>query len=121
VNQVPVANYMAARGDFVVTNDEGFRAELHPEKRVYLVQQNPMTEAAIDAGFTRDLFVALGEEIGSDGSWAIRMYYKPYIRWIWLGAIIMSIGGLLAATDKRYRLMARREIEATAGLARSHA
>jgi cytochrome c-type biogenesis protein CcmF len=120
VRELPVANYIAARGDFVVTDETGFRAELHPEKRVYLVQQNPMTEAAIHPGLTRDLFVALGEEIDSDGSWAIRMYYKPYIRWIWLGAIIMSIGGLLAATDRRYRLMARREIDA-AGLVGSRA
>ena len=58
------------------------------------------------------LFVALGEQVGKDGSWAIRLYYKPFIRWIWLGAILMSIGGLLAGTDKRYRQMARRELEA---------
>jgi cytochrome c-type biogenesis protein CcmF len=107
-----IANYQAARGDFVVTSDSGYRANLHPEKRVYLVQRNPMTEAAIDAGFTRDLFVALGEEIGDDGAWAVRIYYKPFIRWIWLGAIIMSIGGLLAGTDRRYRILARREVEA---------
>jgi cytochrome c-type biogenesis protein CcmF len=112
-----IANYQAARGDFVVTTESGYRAVMHPEKRIYLVQKNPMTEAAIDAGFTRDLFVALGEEIGDDGAWAVRIYYKPFIRWIWLGAIIMSIGGLLAGTDKRYRILARREVEArgTAG------
>ncbi len=112
VRMVDVLNYQAARGDFYVTNDEGFKAELTPEKRIYRVQQNPMTEAAIDAGFTRDLFIALGEQVGDDDSWAIRIYYKPFIRWIWLGAIIMSIGGLLAATDKRYRQMARRELDA---------
>jgi len=112
VRHIDGPNYRAARGDFYVTNEEGFKVEMTPEKRIYLVQQNPMTEAAIDAGFTRDLFIALGEEIGEDNSWAIRMYYKPYIRWIWLGAIIMSIGGLLSATDKRYRQMARREMEA---------
>ena len=110
VRMVDVANYQAARGDFVITNAEGYRAELTPEKRVYRVQQNPMTEAAIDAGFTRDLFVALGEEVGKDGSWAVRLYYKPFIRWIWLGALIMAFGGLLAATDKRYRQLARREM-----------
>jgi cytochrome c-type biogenesis protein CcmF len=111
VRMTDVLNYQAARGDFLVTGPNGFQTTLHPEKRVYRVQQNPMTEAAIDAGFTRDLFVALGEEVGRDGAWAIRIYYKPFIRWIWLGAIIMSIGGLLAGIDRRYRVMARREIE----------
>lgn len=112
VHMKDVANYQAARGDFFVTNEDGFKTTLRPEKRVYRVQQNPMTEAAIDPGFTRDLFVALGEQVGTDGAWAIRIYYKPFIRWIWLGAILMSIGGLLAGTDKRYRIMARREIDA---------
>lgn len=112
VRMTDVENYQAAQGDFIVTNEDGFKASLTPEKRVYRVQQNPMTEAAIDAGFTRDLFIALGEEVGADGSWAIRIYYKPFIRWIWLGALIMSLGGLLVGTDKRYRQMAKREMEA---------
>jgi len=121
VRMTRVENYDAARGDFLVTNDDGFRAEMRPEKRVYLVQKMPMTEAAIDAGITRDLFIALGEEVGNDGSWALRIYYKPFIRWIWIGALIMSFGGLLAATDKRYRLMARREIDAANNVAGSPA
>ena len=121
VRMTRVENYDAARGDFLVTNDSGFRAEMRPEKRVYLVQKMPMTEAAIDAGLTRDLFIALGEEVGNDGSWALRIYYKPFIRWIWLGALIMSFGGLLAATDKRYRQMARREIDAADNVAGSAA
>ena len=66
-----------------------------------------MTEAAIDAGFTRDLFIALGEPLGDDGAWAVRIYYKPFIRWIWLGAIIMALGGIFAASDRRYRRLAR--------------
>ena len=115
VRTLDVQNYTAARGQFLVTNEDGFRAELFPEKRIYRVQQSPMTEAAIDDGFTRDLFVALGEQVGTDDSWAIRMYYKPYIRWIWLGALIMAFGGLLAGTDKRYRLLARREMQSPAG------
>ena len=69
-----------------------------------------MTEAGIDAGLTRDLFVALGEPLGGEGAWALRIYHKPFIRWIWLGALIMAFGGLLAATDKRYRQLARREM-----------
>jgi len=121
VRMTRVENYDAARGDFLVTNESGFRAEMRPEKRVYLVQKMPMTEAAIDAGLTRDLFIALGEEVGNDGSWALRIYYKPFIRWIWLGALIMSFGGLLAATDKRYRQMARREIDAADNVAGSAA
>jgi len=66
-----------------------------------------MTEAAIDAGLTRDLFIALGEQVDAQGGWSVRLYVKPYIRWIWLGAVIMAIGGLLAATDRRYRLAVR--------------
>ena len=62
-----------------------------------------MTEAAIDAGLTRDLFIAMGEPLDSSGAWAVRIYYKPFIRWIWLGAIIMALGGLCAAFDRRYR------------------
>lgn len=61
-----------------------------------------MTEAAVDAGFTRDLYVALGEPL-DDGSWAVRLYYKPLIRWIWFGPALMALGGLLAASDRRYR------------------
>ncbi len=67
-----------------------------------------MTEAAIDAGLTRDLFVALGEPLGDSGAWSVRIYHKPYIRWIWLGALIMALGGILAASDRRYRMLARR-------------
>jgi len=98
-----VDNYVATRGKFDVTSDDGsFKVELLPEKRVYSVNKSPMTEAAIDAGFTRDLFIAMGEPLDDSGAWAIRIYYKPFVRWIWLGAIIMSIGGLFAATDRRY-------------------
>jgi cytochrome c-type biogenesis protein CcmF len=72
-----------------------------------------MTEAAIDAGFTRDLFIALGEPLDDKGSWAIRIYYKPFIRWIWLGAIIMALGGLFAASDRRYRQESKAAAKAT--------
>ena len=67
----------------------------------------PMTEASIDAGLRRDLYVALGEPLDDGASWAVRLYVKPYIRWIWLGALIMVFGGLLSATDKRYRRLSR--------------
>jgi cytochrome c-type biogenesis protein CcmF len=121
VRTTRVDNYQAARGDFVVTDNNGFKAEMKPEKRIYLVQKNPMTEAAIDAALSRDLFIALGEEIDTDGSWAIRIYYKPFIRFIWLGGIIMALGGLLAGTDKRYRLMAKRDLKISSQTAGSAA
>ena len=63
----------------------------------------PMTEAGIDAGFTRDIYISLGEPL-DDGAWSIRLYHKPFVRWIWLGAILMAIGGLLAIIDRRYRI-----------------
>jgi cytochrome c-type biogenesis protein CcmF len=108
VKKEDINNYVSTRGHFTVTSQaDDFRAELLPEKRIYRVQQSPMTEAAIDAGFTRDLFIALGEPLDDKGSWAIRIYYKPFIRWIWLGAIIMALGGLFAASDRRYRQESR--------------
>ena len=108
VRDFNVANYVATRGGFSVRSESGnFKVDLFPEKRTYLVQTMPMTEAAIDAGFTRDLFIALGEPLDDKGAWAVRIYYKPFVRWIWLGAIIMSIGGLFAASDRRYRRLAR--------------
>ncbi len=115
VRSFDVANYTAMRGGFGVRAADGdYRVDLFPEKRTYRVQQSPMTEAAIDAGFTRDLFIAIGEPLGDDGAWAVRIYYKPFIRWIWLGAIIMALGGLFAAADRRYRRLARNEMRAAA-------
>ena len=99
-------NYTADTGKITVLEKQQTVASLSPEKRVYLVQQMPMTEASIDAGVTRDLYVALGEPLEDGKSWAVRLYYKPYIRWIWFGGLIMVIGGLLSATDKRYRKIA---------------
>ncbi len=108
VRRYNVNNYVATRGGFTVRSESGnYRVDLFPEKRTYRVQQSPMTEAAIDAGLTRDLFIALGEPLDDQGAWAVRIYYKPFIRWIWLGAIIMAIGGLFAASDRRYRRLAR--------------
>ncbi len=106
-------NYQGDRGEVVVARDGKEIAVLHPEKRNYKTGM-PMTEAGIDAGLTRDLFVALGEPLGKEGAWSVRLYHKPYIRWIWLGALIMGFGGLLSASDKRYRLLARRAKRAAA-------
>ena len=117
VRDFDVQNYRATRGGFTVrAEDSDYQIELFPEKRIYRVQQSPMTEAAIDAGLTRDLFIALGEPLGADGAWAVRIYYKPFIRWIWLGAIIMSIGGLFAACDRRYRRLTRNNTSESAAM-----
>ena len=96
-------NYRATRGTVHVSRDGEPVAVLHPEKRTYISQAEPMTEAAIDPGFTHDLYVALGEPVGTDGAWTMRVQYKPLVRWIWLGPLMMAIGGLLAAADRRYR------------------
>ena len=88
-----------------VSHDGKRIAELKPQKRVYRVQKMPMTEAAIEAGLFRDLFVAIGEPLGDSGAWSMRIYYKAFIRWIWLGAVLMALGGLVSAFDRRYRVM----------------
>lgn len=106
-------NYVTDRGTIRVLNDGVEVAMLHPEKRVYHAQRATMTEAGIKAGFTRDLFVALGEHL-ADGGWAVRVQIKPFVRWIWIGALFMALGGLLAATDRRYR--ARAAASAAGGL-----
>jgi cytochrome c-type biogenesis protein CcmF len=95
-------NYVGAQGLMEVSRNGEKIAEMLPEKRVYRVQQNPMTEAAIDPGLTRDLYVSLGEEVDG-GAWIVRVYVKPFIDWIWGGCVLMALGGLLAITDRRYR------------------
>ena len=117
VQQLNGPNYFASSGRVTVTRDGELIKVMEPQKRIYLVQRQPMTEAAIDAGLFRDLFVALGEQLDTAGGWSVRLYVKPYIRWIWLGALIMSLGGLLAATDRRYLLAARQSAKLPAGSA----
>ncbi len=95
-------NYVSDEGHFTLQIDGRAYTELLPQKRFYNVAKQTMTEAAIDPGLFRDIYLALGERL-EDGSWAVRIQVKPFVRWIWLGAIFMGIGGLLAATDKRYR------------------
>ena len=107
VREVPGPNYRAAEGTIDVT--EGGRAvvTLHPQKRVYTATQSTLTEAAIDPGLRRDLYLSLGEPVmngrQATGAWIVRVYYKPFVDWIWGGCLIMAIGGFLAATDRRYR------------------
>ncbi len=100
-------NYQGARGTIEIFKDGELVTTVYPEKRNYTTGM-PMTEAGIDAGLTRDLFVALGEPLGDSGAWALRLYHKPFIRWIWLGGIFMALGGLLAASDQRYFRLARK-------------
>jgi cytochrome c-type biogenesis protein CcmF len=107
-------NYQAEQGYLTVSYHDQVVAELAPQKRVYRVQKMPMTEAAIDAGLFRDLFVALGEPLGNDGAWSLRVYYKAFIRWIWLGGVLMAAGGLLAACDRRYRILNKKSLSAHA-------
>ena len=109
--QVPGPNYEATRGSMAILKDGKKLRTLYPEKRFYQVQQMPMTEAAIDTGFTRDLYVSLGEPVG-DGAWVVRIYHKPFVDWIWGGAFLMALGGILAVSDRRYRLARKAEREA---------
>ncbi|MDY6830158.1 MAG: heme lyase CcmF/NrfE family subunit [Pseudomonadota bacterium] len=100
-------NYEAQRGRFLVAHPDGGQSLLLPEKRRYLARGNVMTEAGIDPGATRDLYIALGEPLAG-GAWAVRLQYKAYVRWIWLGGVLMAAGGGLAVVDRRYRLKRQR-------------
>jgi len=102
IGPVPGPNYEAMRAELTATRDGHAPVHLAPEKRIYRVQTNPMTEAAIDPGLTRDLYVSLGEPL-PDGAWTFRVQMKPLVDWIWGGCVLMALGGLLAATDRRYR------------------
>ena len=99
-------NYNAIRGHVEVSRDGRKLSDLHPEKRVYNVQRMPMTEAAIETHWTHDLYVSLGEPVAQD-TWIVRVYVKPFVDWIWGGCVVMALGGLLAITDRRYRVRAR--------------
>ena len=103
VAAVPGPNYKAMQGTFLLTRNGKLEATMYPEKRSYFSSTMPMTEAAIDAGLTRDIYVSLGEEL-EDKAWAVRVYYKPFVDWIWGGCLLMALGGVLAMSDKRYRM-----------------
>ncbi len=106
VREVRGPNYVAARGTLQLTRDDRSVATLYPERRTYLVSRMPMTETAIDRGFTRDLYISLGEPLDG-GAWSVRVYYKPLVGWIWGGCALMTLGGLLAVLDRRYRAQRR--------------
>ncbi len=101
VRQGAVDNYITFKGTVRATRGDKLVATMYPEKRFYPIQAEPMTEAGINPGLTRDLYVSLGERLDDSGAWSVRIHTKPFVRWIWGGAILMALGGLLAATDRR--------------------
>jgi cytochrome c-type biogenesis protein CcmF len=104
VRNVEGPNYRAVEGEFELRRDSRLITVVTPQKRVYRVQTSPMTEAAIDSAWSRDVFLAMGDDLGG-GAWSVRLQYKPMIRFIWFGALVMALGGLLATTDRRYRVV----------------
>ncbi|CAI8038410.1 Cytochrome c-type biogenesis protein CcmF [Geodia barretti] len=112
-------NYISSFGTVKASREGKHIATVFPEKRTYATQTNPLTEAGIRPGFIRDLYVSIGEPLDTNGAWSLRIHIKPFIRWIWGGAILMAIGGFLAATDQRLRSPStrREQIAATAEVA----
>jgi cytochrome c-type biogenesis protein CcmF len=113
LERAPGPNYESTRARIAVTRNGREVALLNPEKRFYPVQQMPMTEADMDSGFTRDLYVSLGDPVG-EGAWVVRVYHKPFVDWIWAGCFLMAIGGVLAISDRRYRVSIVRDRVAVA-------
>lgn len=103
-------NYVGDEATFLVSKDGEQFTTLYPQRRIYIATGTPSTEMAIDAGILRDLFVTLGEQ-KENGAWSMTIYVKPFVRWVWLGAILMTLGGFLAAADRRYRRLKRRQTE----------
>jgi cytochrome c-type biogenesis protein CcmF len=109
VRDINGPNYVAAEGHFTVTKDGKPVTELSPQKRRYNASGMPMTEAAIDTGLFRDLYVSMGEPIpGTQSAWSVRVYYKPFVDWIWTGCLLMALGGVLAISDRRYRVYSKK-------------
>jgi cytochrome c-type biogenesis protein CcmF len=107
VREVQGPNYSAAQGLVILSRNGREVAQMRPEKRVYRVQSNPMTEAAIRSRVSGDIYVSLGQPTQAGDAWVVRVYYKPFVTWIWGGCVLMALGGLLAASDRRYRLAKR--------------
>jgi cytochrome c-type biogenesis protein CcmF len=104
LDEVMGPNYKATRADVEVLRDGQLLEVLQPEKRRYFSSAMPMTEAAIDSGFMRDLYVSLGEPLNDTRTeWSVRVYFKPFVPWLWAGVLLMVLGGVLAAVDRRYR------------------
>jgi cytochrome c-type biogenesis protein CcmF len=111
VTNIAGPNYQAARAEIEVSRNGNVVNKMYPEKRSYTASGNVMTETAIDTGLFRDLYISLGEPV-SGGAWSVRVYYKPFVDWIWGGAVLMAIGGGLALSDRRYALAARKQRQA---------
>ena len=118
--EVPGPNYAAMVGDFEVRREGSTQLvrEMHPEKRIYHASGQTMTEADIDTGLLRDLYVSLGEPVG-DGAWGVRVYHKPFVDWIWGGCFLMALGGFVAIGDRRYRARKAAAVPAGAAAARA--
>src|SRR6056297_1776048 len=101
VQEVQGPNYVSTMGQVSLSRNGTEIAMLYPEKRFYPVARMPTTEAALDIGFWRDVYVVIGDP-QSNGGWAVRTYYKPLANWIWGGSILMALGGALSLTDRRY-------------------
>jgi cytochrome c-type biogenesis protein CcmF len=110
VERVQGPNYLADQGTLEVLRDDRVVTTLHPQKRQYAGQQ-AQSKSDIDPGLFRDLYVALGEPVGTDGAWAVRVYVKPFVRWIWLGGLMMMFGGFAAACDRRFRTLPARDAD----------
>jgi cytochrome c-type biogenesis protein CcmF len=102
VNPVSGPNFTAFQAQIKVTKNNHWVANLFPEKRHYNAGGQVMTEAAIDPSLARDIYVSLGEPLAK-GAWALSLQVKPFVRCIWLGGILVAVGGLIAVTDRRYR------------------
>ena len=107
VSRVNGPNYTAAQAKIAVSRGGKPVKMMYPERRIYTVQQQVMTEAAIDPGLTRDLYVSLGDPLDDGGTWLVKVQHKPFVDWIWLGCLVMAFGGVLAASDRRYRFAIR--------------
>jgi cytochrome c-type biogenesis protein CcmF len=113
VTETTGPNYVAGTGRVSVSKNGRFVTELLPEKRQYNVSGMPITEAAINVGVFRDLYVSLGEAIPeSEGAWSVRVYIKPFVDWIWFGCFLMAMGGVLAISDRRYRIHSKKSAAA---------
>ena len=110
VSDVAGPNYMASRAEILVSRNGKEVERMYPEKRTYTARGDVMTETAIDSGLFRDLYVSLGEPVAG-GAWSVRVYYKPFVGWIWGGAVLMALGGGLALTDRRYALARKKAVE----------
>jgi cytochrome c-type biogenesis protein CcmF len=108
IKEVAGPNYQAVRGEIEISRGGQSLRTMYPEKRSYVASGNAMTETAIDTGIFRDLYISLGEPVGNN-AWSVRVHYKPFVSWIWGGAVLMALGGGLAVSDRRYALAARKE------------